>query len=62
MKKFTKVALVVAAVSGAIGISCLVGAVAKGLTWGEFANMVTDGLFSFGPKELEELGLGNNRI
>ena len=42
MKKFTKVALVIAAIVGGIGVCSLVGAVAKGLTWKEFANMVID--------------------
>ena len=60
MKKFTKVALVIAALVGGIGICSLVGAVAKGLTWKEFANMVTDGRFSFDSEELAELGIGNS--
>ncbi len=61
MKRFTKVALVIAAVVGGIGICCLVGAVAKGLTWRQFANMVTDGRFSFGPEELAEFGMGDGQ-
>lgn len=59
MKKFTKIALVIAAVVGGIGICCLVGAVAKGLTWREFANMVTDGRFNFGSERLAALGIGD---
>lgn len=61
MKRFTKVALIIAAVVGGIGICCLIGAVAKGLTWRQFANMVTDGNFSFGPETLGELGIGNGQ-
>lgn len=61
MKKFTKVALIIAAVVGGIGICCLVGAVAKGLTWRMVADMATDGRFSFGPDELAELGIGDGR-
>ena len=59
MKRFTKVALIIAAVVGGIGICCLVGAVAKGLTWKMFADMVTDGRFSFGSDEIAELGIGD---
>ena len=60
MKRFTKVALIIAAVVGGIGICCLVGAVAKGLTWRMFANMVTDGRFSFGGqnKDLLKMDIG----
>ena len=61
MKRFTKVALLVAAVVGGIGICCLVGAVAKGFTWRQFANMVTDGRFSFGSDKLAELGIGDGQ-
>lgn len=61
MKRFTKVALIIAAVVGGIGICCLVGAVAKGLTWRMFANMVTDGRFSFGPEDLVDLGIGDRQ-
>lgn len=61
MKKFTKVALVIAAIVGGIGICCLIGAVAKGLTWQQLENMVTDGRFSFDSKDLAELGIGDGR-
>ena len=61
MKRFTKVALIIAAIVGGIGICCLVGAVAKGLTWRMVADMATDGRFSFGPDELAELGIGDGR-
>lgn len=61
MKKFTKIAFIIAAVVGGIGICCLVGAVAKGLTWRQLANMVTDGSFSFGPEELADFGIGDGQ-
>lgn len=61
MKRFTKVALIIVAVVGGIGICCLVGAVAQGLTWRQFANMVTDGRFSFGPEELADFGIGDGQ-
>ena len=61
MKRFTKIALIIAAVVGGIGICCLVGAVAQGLTWRKLANMVTDGRFSFGPEELADFGIGDGQ-
>jgi len=61
MKRFTKVALIIAAVVGGIGICCLVGAVAKGLTWGMVADIATDGRFSFGPEDLADLGIGDGQ-
>lgn len=61
MKRFTKVALIIAAVVGGIGICCLVGAVAKGLTWRMVADMATDGRFSFGPEDFAEFGIGDGR-
>lgn len=61
MKRFTKVALIIAAVVGSIGICCLVGAVAKGLTWRMVADMVTDGRFSFGPEDFAEFGIGDGQ-
>ena len=59
MKKFTKIALIIAAVVGGIGICCLVGAVAKGLTWRMVADMATDGRFSFGPEDFADFGIGD---
>ena len=59
MKKFTKIAFIIAAVVGGIGIGCLVGAVAKGLTWRMVADMATDGRFSFGPEEFADFGIGD---
>lgn len=49
MKKFTKVALILATIFAVIGVFCLIGSVALGLTWGKFADMVSDGKLSFGP-------------
>ena len=57
MKKFTKVALIIAAVVGGIGICCLVGAVSKGLTWRMVADMAADGRFSFGPEDFADFGI-----
>lgn len=59
MRKFTKVALIVAAIVGTIGVGCLVGAVAKGLTWSMIADMATDGRFSFGPEDFTDFGIGD---
>ena len=59
MKKFTKVALIIAAVVGGIGICCLVGAVAKGLTWRMVADMAKDGRFSFGPEDFADFSIGD---
>lgn len=49
MKKFTKVALIIATIVGVIGICCLIGAAAMGLTWGTFTYMVEDGKLNIGP-------------
>ena len=61
MKKFTKVALAIAAVVGGIGMCCLVGAVAKGLTWRMIADMATDGRYSFGPEDFVDYGIGDGQ-
>lgn len=47
MKKLTKVLLIVATIFGVIGICCLIGSVAMGITWGSFTNMLDNGKFSF---------------
>lgn len=59
MKKFTKIAFIIAAVVGGIGIGCLVGAVAKGLTWRMVADMAKDGRFSFGPEDFADFSIGD---
>lgn len=48
MKKFTKTALVIAAIMGSIGLICLIACFAMGFTWKQFGNMVTSGKFNFG--------------
>ena len=52
MKKLTKIALIIAAIVGVIGICCLIGAASMGLTWGTFTDMVEDGKLSFGTGEM----------
>lgn len=61
MKRFTKVAFIIAAVVGGIGICCLIGAVAKGLSWRQLANMAADGSFSFGPEDFADFVIGDGR-
>lgn len=46
MKKFTKIALILAVVFLFVGLFCVIGSVAMGLTWGTFSDMVNDGKFS----------------
>lgn len=48
MKKFTKIALIIASIMSVIGVLCLIGSFAMGFTWGTFADMVQSGKFSFG--------------
>lgn len=47
MKRFTKIALIIASVMAGIGIICLIASFAMGLTSEMFMNMVRDGKFSF---------------
>lgn len=47
MKRFTKIALIIATVLFFIGLFCVIGSIAMGLTWGTLSNMVHDGKFSF---------------
>lgn len=47
MKKFTKIALIIASIMAGLGVSCLVASFAMGLTSEMFVNMVNDGKFSF---------------
>lgn len=53
MKKLTKVLLIIATVFVIIGVICLVGSVAMGVTWGTFTDMIDDGKFRFGGGELD---------
>lgn len=52
MKKFTKIALILATVFLFIGLFCVIGSVAMGLTWGTFSNMVYEGKFNFGAEDV----------
>lgn len=56
MKKFTKISLIIATVMVVVGVFCLIGSVALGLTWGRFADMVKAGKFSFNV----DLDIGEN--
>ena len=47
MKKFTKVAVVLAVIFAVIGITCVISAFAMGFTWDNLKGMVTEGKFSF---------------
>lgn len=53
MKKLTKVLLIIATVFVIIGVICLVGSVAMGVTWGTFTDMIDDGKFRFGGGEMD---------
>ena len=53
MKKLTKVLLIIATIFVIIGVICLVGSVAMGVTWGTFTDMIDDGKFRFGGGELD---------
>lgn len=57
MKKFTKIALILATVLFFIGLFCVIGSVAMGLKWGTFSNMVHDGKFSFDIGDAGTLGI-----
>ena len=47
MKKFTKIAVVLAVIFAIIGISCVIASFAMGLTWDRLTGMVTEGKFNF---------------
>ena len=47
MKKFTKVAVVLAIIFAIVGITCVVSAFAMGFTWDNLKGMVTTGKFDF---------------
>ena len=61
MKKFTKVALILATIFFMVGVCCVIGAIAHGVTWGVFDNMVKDGKFSFGITK-EELDMADSQM
>lgn len=60
MKKFTKVALILATVFLIIGLFCVIGASALGLTWGTFAGMIENGRFSFDVGNVGSIGIQND--
>lgn len=53
MKKLTKVLLIIATIFVIIGVVCLIGSVAMGITWGTFTDMIDDGKFSFGSGKID---------
>lgn len=59
MKKFTKISMILAGIFAAVGLICLIGSFALGLTFGTFAEMVSDGKFSFGIGNMS-FGIGNH--
>lgn len=59
MKKFTKIALILATVFLFIGLFCVIGSVAKGLTWRDFSNMVASGKFSFDIDDVGTIGINS---
>lgn len=62
MKKFTKVALIIAVVFVTLGVACLIGSVALGSTWGTWVNMVKEGKFSFGIGNINYYGTSSVEI
>lgn len=48
MKKFTKIALIIAAIMAGITLICVIGAVALGFTWDKLGSMVKEDKFNFG--------------
>lgn len=47
MKKFTKVAVVLAVIFAVIGIACVIASFAMGFTWNRLTGMVSEGKFNF---------------
>lgn len=60
MKKFTKIAIIVVAVFMGIGLFCVIGSFAMGLTWNSFSNMVKEGKFSFDAEDIGNVGIKFN--
>lgn len=58
MKKFTKIALIVAAIMAGITIVCAVGAFALGFTWDKLENMVEEDKFNLGG---HSAGIGSDK-
>ena len=53
MKKFTKIAIILAGVFVGIGLFSVIGAVAMGVTWKDFTSMVNEGKFNFGVDDID---------
>ena len=54
MKKFTKIALILAVVLFSVGLVSVIGSFAMGLTWDSLGDMVDRGKFSFNFKDDDE--------
>lgn len=54
MKKFTKIALIIATLFFCVGVGCLIGAASLGLTWGTLGKMVDEGQFHFSIPQSDE--------
>lgn len=48
MKKFTKIALIIAAIMAGVTLLCVIGAFALGFTWDKLGSMVEEDKFNFG--------------
>lgn len=60
MRKFTKIALILAAVMVGIGVICLSAAVALGMNFHTFSDMVKEGRFSLDEDDIEILFSGDS--
>ena len=60
MKRFTKVALVLVVVFLIVGLFCVIGSAAMGLTWNSFSNMVDEGRFSIDVGDIGNVGIKSN--
>lgn len=54
MKRFTKIALIIAGIMVGIGVICMIVSFAMGMTGETFIDMVNDGKFSFGDTQIFE--------
>ena len=59
MKRFTKIAIILAVVFLFIGLFCVICSFAMGLTWGKLSNMVDEGKFSFNVGDIGNVGVGS---
>lgn len=53
MKKFTKIAIILAGVFVGIGLFSVIGAVAMGVSWKDFTSMVNEWKFNFGVEDID---------